>query len=157
MCGNTRYMCIILVANIIWCYGYAIRSSSLLDPAPFSTVVADLSFGRPLNGDFFDRQILLSMRKKMVKEDSLVAESITSNFKYSHQPGKRKKIFVSLGKFIMRWKKKKFYITCLSCESFKIKPFLFAEKIPFELWTNKILLRDMEKRVTSLFQYWCHF
>lgn len=106
---------------------------------------------------FFDRQILLSMRKKMVKEDSLVAESITSNFKYSHQPGKRKKIFVSLGKFITRWKKKKFYITCLSCESFKIKPFLFAEKIPFELWTNKILLRDMEKRVTSLFQYWCHF
>ena len=26
------------------------------------------------------------MRKKMVKEDSLVAESIISNFKYSHQP-----------------------------------------------------------------------
>ena len=44
---------------------------------------------------FFDRQILLSMRKKMVKEDSLVAESITSNFKYSHQPGKRKKTFVN--------------------------------------------------------------
>lgn len=107
---------------------------------------------------FFDRQILLSMRKRMVKEDSLVAESITSNFKYSHQPGKRKKTFVSSGKFITRWKKKKkVYITCLSCASFKVKPFLLAEKIPSELWTNTILLRNIETRVTSLFQYWCHF
>lgn len=107
---------------------------------------------------FFDREILLSMRKRMVKEDSLVAESITSNFKYSHQPGKRKKTFVSSGKFITRWKKKKkVYITCLSCASFKVKPFLLAEKIPSELWTNTILLRNIETRVTSLFQYWCHF
>lgn len=67
---------------------------------------------------FFDRQILLSMRKRMVKEDSLVAESITSNFKYSHQPGKRKKTFVSSGKFITRWKEKKegLYYLSIMCK-----------------------------------------
>ena len=103
---------------------------------------------------FFDRQILLSMRKKMVKEDLLVAESITSNFKYSHQPGKRKKTFVSSGKFITRWKKKKegLYYLSIMCK-FQSQPFLLAEKIPSELWTNTILLRNIETRVTSLFQY----
>ena len=43
MYRNARYMCIILVANITWRSGHAIRSSFLLDFSAFSTIVADVS------------------------------------------------------------------------------------------------------------------
>ena len=77
---NTRYMCIIRVANIIWRSGHAIRSSFPLD---FSSlhyscrrvftvfyVTAYNRFGRALFGDIFGRQIVLSMHKKVDKENS---------------------------------------------------------------------------------------
>ena len=66
MYRNTRYMCIIRVANIIWRSGHAIRSFFPLD---FSSlhyscrrvftvfyVTAYNRFGRALFGDIFGRQ-----------------------------------------------------------------------------------------------------
>ena len=67
-------MCVILVANIIWRSGQAIRSSFLL-VFSLSTIVADVSsqfsvtamlhnrFGGAFDGIIFGRQIVLSMHK----------------------------------------------------------------------------------------------
>ena len=90
---NIRYMCINLVANITWGPGHAIRSSFPLDfsslhhTSPLSTILADVSsqfstlpqcnmivLAARLMGTLFSRQIALSMRKKMVKENLLGAK-----------------------------------------------------------------------------------
>ena len=73
-------MCILRVANIIWRSGHAIRSSFPLDFSSLhyscrrvSTVfyvTAYNRFGRALFGDIFGRQIVLSMHKKVDKENS---------------------------------------------------------------------------------------
>ena len=82
MYRNTGYMCVILVANIIWRSGHAIRSSF---PLNFSSliIVADVSSQFPTSqlcntivlaarfrGTLFGHQIVLSMHKKVIKENS---------------------------------------------------------------------------------------
>ena len=65
--------------------------------SPFSTIVADMSsqfstsqlcnmivLAAPQMGTLFDRQIVLSVREEMVKENPLNAEVDFSNFKYSY-------------------------------------------------------------------------
>ena len=83
---NIRYMCINLVANITWGPGHAIRSSFPLD---FSSLhhtcrrvftVSTLPqcnmivLAARLMGTLLGSQIVLSMRKKMVKENLLGAK-----------------------------------------------------------------------------------
>ena len=83
MYRNTRYMCTILVANIIWRSGNAIRSVVFLWISPVSIVVADVSSQFPASqlcnmivlvgrfrGTLFGRQIVLSMHEKVNKENS---------------------------------------------------------------------------------------
>ena len=85
--GNTRYMYIILVANIIWPSGHALRSSFFLNFLSPPYIVAGVSsqfsmlqlcnmivLAARLMGTLFGPQIVLSMHKKMVKENSLGAK-----------------------------------------------------------------------------------
>ena len=91
---NIRYMCIILVANIIWRSGHVIPSSFLLDFSflhhsyrrVFITVFYVTAMQHMIvltarfMGTLIGRQIVVSMHKRMVKENSL--GSITSIFEY---------------------------------------------------------------------------
>ena len=86
--GNTLYMYIILVANIIWRFGHEIRYSSfflnfLSPPCIVAGVSSQFSMSQLCNmivlaarlmGTLFGPQIVLSMHKKMVKENSLGAK-----------------------------------------------------------------------------------
>ena len=88
---NIRFVCIILVANIIWRSGHAIRSSFHVDfsflhhncevSSQFSTSqLYDLQhsyviiLAARLMGTPFGSQIVLAIPKKMVKENSLGAK-----------------------------------------------------------------------------------
>ena len=66
---NTRYICIILEANIIWRSGHVIRSSFLLDFSFLHHICR-----RVLMGTLFGSQIVLAIHKKMVKENLLGAK-----------------------------------------------------------------------------------
>ena len=110
MYRNTRYMCIILVANIIWRSGNAIRSSYLLD---FSFLhhscrrVFTVSTSQPCNmivlaarlmGTLFGRQIVLSMHQKnWPRRTRQALKSIISNYEYSYQPKRSKTKFRVIG------------------------------------------------------------
>ena len=76
MYRNARYMCIILVANIIWRSGHAIRSSFLLDiyflryscrrvlTVFYGTAVQHDRFGRALKEDpFWPSNVILNAQK----------------------------------------------------------------------------------------------
>ena len=79
-------MFVILVADIVWLFGHAKRSSSLLDFSFLhycSHVSSQFSMSQRcdmivlaarLTGTLFGRQIVLLMHEKMVKENSLGAE-----------------------------------------------------------------------------------
>ena len=83
MYKNTRCKCVILVANIIWSSGHAIRSFPLDFSflrhscrrvfTVFVTAMKHDRFGRAL-GTLFGCQIVLSMHYKTVKESSLGAK-----------------------------------------------------------------------------------
>ena len=67
--GNTRYMYIILVANIIWPSGHALRSSFFLNflspPYIVAGVSSQFSMLQLCNMIVFGPQIVLSMHKKI--------------------------------------------------------------------------------------------
>ena len=54
------------------------------------TSIEQIRYGASLMGTLFGRQIVLEMHKTMVKEKSLGARSVISNFKYINQKMQKK-------------------------------------------------------------------